>query len=158
MAVLRARAEPAPGTCAQIGSPPMRFLTGAAWHETRSEVGFSPPPVGSRYQPEFATAAEIRDLTKQAVDFGAFARVQLQKAHYGSGESTRALLRWERLECTKRITSCPIEADLLQGQAKKFIHGFNAEHLNLGGGKELKSVHMSSQSTCGHAFPHQQAF
>ena len=117
-----------------------------------------PPPVGSRYQPEFATAAEIRDLTKQAVDFGAFARVQLQKAHYGSGESTRALLRWERLECTKRITSCPIEADLLQGQAKKFIHGFNAEHLNLGGGKELKSVHMSSQSTCGHAFPHQQAF
>ena len=117
-----------------------------------------PPPVGSRYQPEFATAAEIRDLTKQAVDFGAFARVQLQKAHYGSGESTRTLLRWERLECTKRITSCPIEADLLQGQAKKFIHGFNAEHLNLGGGKELKSVHMSSQSTCGHAFPHQQAF
>ena len=24
------------------------------------------------------------------------------------------------------------KAELLQGQAKKFIHGFNAEHLNLG--------------------------
>ena len=31
-----------------------------------------------------------------------------------------------------------IEADLLQGQAKKFIHGFNAEHLNLGSGKSYR--------------------
>ncbi|CAE7567392.1 Ank2 [Symbiodinium pilosum] len=39
-------------------------------------------------------------------------------------------------------------ADLLQGQAKKFIHGFNAEHLNLGllsGFLELRNLALNPE-------------